>query len=279
MFLQSGARASFAASGQILCVVQRPLTLLCAENVSSDNNKRYGSQSSQQNQSHRRSASISHNLEGLHPGPELSGLIRPIGTPNVVEADVFPPSRSQAPDPSIFLPYITEDIAFEEEYEEYLSDLGWTDDGAKDGHAPLFGGASSQSHSQSAWHRLPEFVAGITDGISDSESVASIGDIGDEPRLEGGDIPDENLNNWEASAFLPPCPPRADSTAAHEPAHDGRAAQVACQPAVELGRGPAAGGAVWPGRRERRRRRRRGNRAGPCAAGAVGAVRVRCGCG
>ena len=27
----------------------------------------------------------------------------------------------------MFLPYITEDIAFEEEYEEYLSDLGWSD--------------------------------------------------------------------------------------------------------------------------------------------------------
>ena len=40
-------------------------------------------------------------------------------SPNIVEADVFPPLRSQAPDPSIFLPYTNEDIAFEEEYEEY----------------------------------------------------------------------------------------------------------------------------------------------------------------
>lgn len=120
-----------------------------------------------------------------------------MGTPNVVEADVFPPSRSQAPDPSIFLPYITEDIAFEEEYEEYLSDLGWADEGPKDGQ-PLFGGPTSQS----AWHRLPEFVADITDAISDSESVVSIGDLGDEQRLEGGEeVADENLNNWEVSYF------------------------------------------------------------------------------
>jgi hypothetical protein len=136
---------------------------------------------------------MSHQLEGLHPGPELSGIIRPIGTPNVVEADVFPPPRSQAPDPSIFLPYITEDIAFEEEYEEYLSDLGWADPESSD--RPLFGGSAA-----SAWDRLPEFATDIADGISDSESIVSIGDLGDEGRLDTGrddrDV-DENLNNWE----------------------------------------------------------------------------------
>lgn len=135
---------------------------------------------------------MSHHLEGLHPGPELSNLIRPLGTPNVVDSDVFPPSRSQAPDPSIFLPYITEDIAFEEEYEEYLSDLGWSDEQTTDG--PLFSGTS-------AWHRLPEFASDIADGISDSESIVSIGDLGDESRLDPNrddrDVVDENLNNWE----------------------------------------------------------------------------------
>jgi hypothetical protein len=140
---------------------------------------------------------MSHQLEGLHPGPELSGIIRPIGTPNVVEADVFPPSRSQAPDPSIFLPYITEDIAFEEEYEEYLSDLGWADPEYAD--RPLFGGNAS-----SAWDRLPEFATEIADGISDSESIVSIGGLGDEGRLDAGrddrDV-DENLNNWEVRAL------------------------------------------------------------------------------
>ncbi|KAF8895564.1 hypothetical protein BD779DRAFT_1609072 [Infundibulicybe gibba] len=144
------------------------------------NNKRYGATatSNQHNPVHRRSGSMSHNLEGLHPGPELS-IIRPMGTPNTVDSDVFPPSRSQAPDPSIFLPYMTEDIAFEEEYEEYLSDLGWQ-----------FCLASS-----------PGFASEIADGISDSESIVSIGDLGDDARLDANrddrDTIDENLNNWE----------------------------------------------------------------------------------
>jgi hypothetical protein len=136
---------------------------------------------------------MSHHLEGLHPGPELSSLIRPLGTPNIVDSDVFPPSRSQAPDPSIFLPYITEDIAFEEEYEEYLSDLGWSDEPSTE-PAPIATGTS-------AWHRLPAFASDIADGISDSESIASIGDLGDDarldPRTDDRDIVDENLNNWE----------------------------------------------------------------------------------
>ena len=140
---------------------------------------------------------MSHHLEGLHPGPELSGLIRPIGTPNTVDVDVFPPSRSQAPDPSIFLPYITEDIAFEEEYEDYISDLGWADEQSTDG--PLFGGSS-------AWHRLPAYASDIADGISDSESIVSIGDLGDDSRLDANrdyrDVVDENLNNWEVSVSM-----------------------------------------------------------------------------
>lgn len=140
---------------------------------------------------------MSHHLEGLHPGPELSSLIRPLGTPNMVDSDVFPPSRSQAPDPSIFLPYITEDIAFEEEYEEYLSDLGWSDEQSTEG--PLFGGTS-------AWHRLPTFASDIADGISDSESIVSIGDLGDDarldPRTDDRDVVDENLNNWEVCEFI-----------------------------------------------------------------------------
>ncbi|KAF8559062.1 hypothetical protein OG21DRAFT_1503519 [Imleria badia] len=155
------------------------------------NTKRYGAQAANQHtQAHRRSVSISHNLEGLPPGLDLGNMIRPLGTPNIVEADVFPPPRSQAPDPSIFLPYTTEDLAFEDEYEDYLSDLGWSDN-----QPP-----SLPSTSNSAWHRLPEFVSHMTDNISDSESVVSIGDLGDDARLEGRedrDIPDENLNNWE----------------------------------------------------------------------------------
>ncbi|CAL1700892.1 unnamed protein product [Somion occarium] len=153
------------------------------------NTKRYGPAAVHHAGSvHRRTGSLSQHLEGLHPGPELSGMIRPIGTPNTVEADVFPPLRAHAPEPSIFLPYVTEDIAFEEEYEEYLSDLGWSD----------------QQHPEggSAWSRLPEFAADISDSISDSESIVSIGELGDEARLkinseEQESVPDENLNNWE----------------------------------------------------------------------------------
>ncbi|KAL4081935.1 hypothetical protein V8B97DRAFT_2020485 [Scleroderma yunnanense] len=157
------------------------------------NNRRYGPQAAQHAQAHRRSVSITHNMEGLPPGLELGNIIRPLGTPNIVEADVFPPPRSQAPDPSIFLPYTTEDLAFEEEYEEYLSDLGWSDEQASSLSFP-------PTPSTSAWSRLPEFVSSMTDNMSDSESVVSIGDLGDDARLEGRDErdnPDENITNWE----------------------------------------------------------------------------------
>ncbi|KAI0089271.1 hypothetical protein BDY19DRAFT_944963 [Irpex rosettiformis] len=158
------------------------------------NTKRYGATATHLSTGgHRRTSSLSHHLEGLHPGPELSGIIRPVGTPNTVDADVFPPLRAQQPDPAIFLPYVTEDIAFEEEYQEYLSDLGWSDQPVATGDAP-------PPSNVSAWSRLPEF-SDITDGISDSESIVSIGDLGDEARLDAGrgdgEVPDENLNNWE----------------------------------------------------------------------------------
>ncbi len=163
--------------------------------LNTDNTKRYGQQAAHvHSQAHKRSVSLSHHLEGLHPGPELSGLLRPVGTPNVVEADVFPPLRAHAPDTNIFLPYITEDIAFEEEYEEYLSGLGWTD-GPSHAH-----GTDGQSGGTSAWHRLPDLASEIADGISDSESIVSIGELGDESRdigREGGEIAD--VNNWEVS--------------------------------------------------------------------------------
>ncbi len=161
-----------------------------------DNTHRYGpAATANQHAMHRRSGSISHHIEGLHPGPELSALIRPAGTPNIIEADVFPPSRSHAPDPSIFLPFIAEDIAFEEEYEEYLSDIGWTVDQA--GESQGFGGGTS------AWHRLPELVSEMTEGISDSESIVSIGDLGDDASAnrDEKDAVDENLTNWEVGVL------------------------------------------------------------------------------
>ena len=126
-------------------------------------------------------------------GPELGNMNRnPSGGLNI-DPDVFPPVRSQARDPSNFLPYIPEDIAFEEEYEEYLHDLGLSDE-----HPGLTGSPSSQG--LSAWQRLSMFTpADIgADGISDSESIASIGELGPEQRLEEGQsTTDENINDWE----------------------------------------------------------------------------------
>ena len=144
---------------------------------------------------------MSHYIEGLQGGPE--GIPPPLphlGTPNVVEADVFPPVRSQAPDPSIFLPYIPEDIAFEEEYEEYLSDLGFADEQT----------SSEGGGGGSAWSRLPTLAAQMTEGISDSESIGSIGDLGDDSRLDPSrddqELVDENVNNWEVRrTFRGPC--------------------------------------------------------------------------
>ncbi|KAH9844211.1 N1221-domain-containing protein [Rhodofomes roseus] len=162
------------------------------------NTKRYGAAAAQHPGMHKRAASISHHLEGLHPGPELSGLIRPAGTPSTSDADVFPPLRAHAVEHSqSFLPYTTEDIAFEEEYEEYLSDLGWSDNKHHtQGQTPFFAPGGT-----SAWSRLPEYAADIADGISDSESIVSIGELGDAARLDVGkddrDVPDENVNNWE----------------------------------------------------------------------------------
>jgi hypothetical protein len=164
-----------------------------------DNTKRYGTAAIPQPPAHRRTTSVSQSqLDGLLPGPELP-MVRPIGTPNVVEADVFPPLRAQAQDPSShFLPYIAEDVAFEEEYEEYLHDLGIGD------HifaSSIQAAGANAGSGASAWHRLPDFAADIADGISDSESVVTIGDLGDPDRL---DVPvderavvDENVNNWE----------------------------------------------------------------------------------
>jgi hypothetical protein len=129
--------------------------------------------------------------DGLYIGPELASFHRPAVTP-ITEMDVFPPLRSHAPDPSIFLPYIPEDIAFEEEYEEYLSDLGIVDpnitpSGGPDSAAELFGHA--------AWNKLSE-LPNVADNISDSESVISIGDLGGELRPEEGETRDENRNDW-----------------------------------------------------------------------------------
>lgn len=141
-------------------------------------------------------------MEGLHADPALQSLIRPLGTPNVVESDVFPPVRSHAPDQSLFLPFIPEDIAFEEEYEEYLSDLGLSDDQSMV-DTLLFSKGVGDSGTN-AWAQLPTFVTEMTEGISDGESVVSIGDLGDEKGLDPTrEADDENVNNWLVWLSLP----------------------------------------------------------------------------
>ncbi|PIL37062.1 hypothetical protein GSI_00754 [Ganoderma sinense ZZ0214-1] len=169
------------------------------------NSKRYGVQTTVQANAHRRAASLSHHLEGLHPGPELSGMLRPVQTPNTVDADVFPPLRAQTTEQSIFLPYVTEDIAFEEEYEEYLR---WSET------------SDTSTQGSSAWARLPELVHDLADNISDSESIVSIGELGEDARLdttkETRDVPDENVNNWEHMS------PKTMAALTKSPAHGRR---------------------------------------------------------
>ena len=162
-----------------------------------DINKRYGPAAAHASaQSHRRSSSMSLPTEGLHPGPELSAILRPVGTPNTVDADVFPPLRSQVPDPSVFTPYTTEDIAFEEEYEEFMSDLAYSDGMALSGPS---------AEVDSNWQRLSRMGTDFSDTMSDNESLISIDSL--DGRLGGSssdperDSVDENLNNWEVSYF------------------------------------------------------------------------------
>jgi hypothetical protein len=144
-------------------------------------------------------------MEALQ-NPDMSNMGRAAQSPHI-DADVFPPLRSRVPDPSFFLPYIPEDIAFEEEYEEYLSDLGLSDPSYVPDPAT---GGSPRTSGLSAWQRLADFAGDVADGISDSESIVSIGELADESRGDNaqGDSDsdsssvDENLNNWEASPYL-----------------------------------------------------------------------------
>jgi hypothetical protein len=116
-----------------------------------------------------------------------------------IDPDVFPPLRSHASDPSIFSPYIPEDIAFEEEYEDYLSEVGEGDNVASDVGPPVHAAPTGEERG-SAWRRLADFAGEVGDGISDSESIVSIGDLGDESKYEPP--ADENLNNWEVWKLL-----------------------------------------------------------------------------
>jgi len=131
-------------------------------------------------------------MEGLYTGPEVTGMHRQ-NSSGGADPDVFPPPRSQAVNNSAFIAYIPEDIAFEEEYEEYLSDLGMTDDSWRRD------GAAFSGHGK-AWAKL-ENLPNIADNISDSESVMSIGDLGEENRFDEKETRDENRNDWEVRKF------------------------------------------------------------------------------
>jgi len=169
------------------------------------NGKRYGQAvSTSAHPAHRRGSSISMpNPDPSLANVEIPHLNRPLASPHM-EMDVFPPLRSRAADPSVFTPYIPEDIAFEEEYEDYLSDLIGDDPSRAEGLDPSLIGfrpLGSQTDLSSAWQRIEDFAGNIADGISDSESIVSIGEIGEEGRDNLGasdpEAIDENLNNWE----------------------------------------------------------------------------------
>lgn len=169
------------------------------------NGKRYGQAiSTSAHPTHRRGSSISMpNPDPSLANVEIPHLNRPLASPHM-EMDVFPPLRSRVADPSVFTPYIPEDIAFEEEYEDYLSDLIGDDPSRAEGPDPSLIGfrpLDGPTDLSSAWQRIEDFAGNIADGISDSESIVSIGEIGDEGRNGLGapdsEAIDENLNNWE----------------------------------------------------------------------------------
>jgi len=174
------------------CNFHSSTPMLCSDKAV-DNSVRCGGYALQSIIGHRRTSSLSMpvpGMEGLYAGSEITGMHRSNAGNNSVDPDVFPPVRSQAVNISTFLAYIPEDIAFEEEYEEYLSDLRMSEDVAtrRDG-----GVSGSISATWAALDRLPNFA----DNISDSESVISIGDLGEEARFEDKEIRDENRNDWE----------------------------------------------------------------------------------
>lgn len=134
----------------------------------------------------------------------MNGINRPLNSPNL-ETDVFPPLRSRVSDPSSFVPYTSEDMGFEEEeYEDYLLDLN-SDDQPAEPPFPGFWSHEGGGELASAWHRIESLAGGLADDISDSESVVSIGDLGEEVRNNGtasegeGESVDQNVNNWEVS--------------------------------------------------------------------------------
>ena len=137
----------------------------------------------------------------------MNGIGRSLNSPNL-EMDVFPPLRSRVSDPSSFVPYNSEELGFDEEYEDYLLDLN-SDDQTPEPPFPGFWSHEGGGELANAWHRIETLAGGLTDNMSDSESVVSIGDLGEEVRHDGtisesdGESIDQNVNNWEVSRLSP----------------------------------------------------------------------------
>jgi len=126
----------------------------------------------------------------------MAGVPRSTSNNMVNDQDVFPPLRSYASENSAFLPYMPEDIAFEEEYEEYLSDLGITEQITVPKEFE-----TTSDLGTAAWTRLSN-LPNMADNISDSESVISIGELAEEGRFEEKETRDENRNDWEVIVTL-----------------------------------------------------------------------------
>lgn len=168
-----------------------------------DDYKRYGYIPPKVNsEQHQRSVSLS--MADPTMSPELP-LPNPLASPSASE--VFPPLRSQVADPGIFMPYPSEDLAFEEEYEEYLFDLhagggpGYTNQ-VSGGVVNLDMVSSDRAPS---WSELPNDQP-IGEGISDSESVVSIGDGLVADFTDGKAVLKEDSevgkNDWAVSAII-----------------------------------------------------------------------------
>lgn len=156
-----------------------------------DNAKRYGSMAAFQSLMHQRV-----------PAPEIRTLdtaTEPVVQP---EQEPFPPPHSRPPSSLFGSPVDIEDsntLAQTSEYETLLTEVfgkAHIED-AELNHAILGLGNDSDIYNQRAWTILTD-ILGPTDNISDSESIASIGDLTpakEEAPLIEAEV-NENINTW-----------------------------------------------------------------------------------
>lgn len=187
--------------------------------------------------------------------------------------DIFDATR----DPS--LPYNPDGMIefWMHEYEDVLRDVfgegtrdEWTDTGSP--ASPAAPGPA-EGRNDAAWIRLGELMrargAPEDDTISDSESVVSVGELGEDARLEAETegrtmfaamqerkrrTSQGDENTWEVSSYIPV----VELTAAHEPDDDEAPAPKAVRPAAEQQWRITASSrhGPWAGRRPRRVRGR-----------------------